>query len=145
MRYTLAMTRNRMIFVLSLIGVAMAVYVLQSFLRETPIVCISTGCEVVRKNPAAWPFGIPVPAFGLVGYSILAICAFLKTMNYKRRTMNILATIMLGVAIFGVAFVSWFTYTELFIIHGVCMWCAISAINMFVIAFLVFYEVHGRI
>lgn len=134
-----------MIFVLSLIGVAMAVYVLQSFLRETPIVCISTGCEVVRKNPAAWPLGIPVPAFGLVGYSILAICAFLKTMNYKRRTMNILATIMLGVAIFGVAFVSWFTYTELFIIRGVCMWCAISALNMFVIAFLVFYEVHRRI
>ena len=141
------MTRNRIIFALSLIGIAMAVYVLQSFLRQAPIVCISTGCEVVRKNSAAWPFGIPVPAFGLVGYSILAICAFLKTMNYERRTMNLLSNIMLGVAIFGVAFVSWFTYTELFVIRGVCTWCAISTVNMYIIAFLVLldrqkHEVH---
>lgn len=130
---------NRCIFILSLVGVAMAVYVLQSFLRQTPIVCISTGCELVRKNPASWPFGIPVPAFGLVGYTILAICAFLRTMNYKRRTMTIVSNLMLGVVIFGVSFVSWFTYTELFIIRGVCTWCAISTVNMYCIAVLVIF------
>ena len=127
---------NRIIFILSLLGVAMAVYVLQSFMRQSPIVCISTGCEVVRKSPAAYPFGIPVPLFGLIGYTVLALCAFLRTMNHEPRTMNILKNIMLGVAAFGVLFVTWFTYTELFIIRGVCTWCAISAVNMVVIFIL---------
>jgi uncharacterized membrane protein len=35
--------------------------------------------------------------------------------------------------IFGVCFTTWFTYTELFVIRGICMWCAISTVNMFVL------------
>lgn len=124
---------NRVIFVLSLLGIAMAIYVLQSFLRQSPIVCISTGCEVVRKSPASYPFGIPVPAFGLVGYSLLALFSFLRTTGEKPWILKA----MLGIAIFGVAFVSWFTYTELFVIKGVCTWCAISAVNMFIIFIMV--------
>lgn len=122
---------NRIIFVLSLLGVAMAIYVLQSFLRQSPIVCISSGCEIVRKSSSSYPFGMPVPAFGLVGYSLLAILAFMRTTGEKPWILKA----MLGIATFGVLFVSWFTYTELFVIRGVCMWCAISAVNM-VIVFL---------
>lgn len=124
---------NRVIFVLSLLGVAMAIYVLQSFLRQSPIVCISTGCEVVRKSPASYPFGIPVSAFGLVGYSLLALFSFLRTTGEKPWILKA----MLGIATFGVAFVSWFTYMELFVIKGVCTWCAISAVNMFIIFIMV--------
>ena len=40
---------------------------------------------------------------------------------------------MLGMATFGVLFVTWFTYTEIFIIKGICTWCALSAANMVVI------------
>lgn len=43
---------------------------------------------------------------------------------------------MVGMGGFGVVFVSWFTYTELFIIKGICTWCAISAVNMVVIFIL---------
>ncbi len=128
---------NRIIFVLSLLGVFMAIYVLQSFMRQSPIVCISTGCEVVRKSSYSYPFGIPVPAFGLVGYSFLAILAFVRTLKLGTRYSVLALLAMLGVATFGVLFVSWFTYMELFVIKGVCTWCAISAINMFVIFGLV--------
>jgi uncharacterized membrane protein len=121
---------NRVIFILSLLGVAVAVYVLQSFLRQSPIVCISTGCETVRKSPASYPFGIPVPAFGLVGYTLLALLTFLRTMKIQTRSSKLALKFMLGISTFGVLFVSWFTYTELFIIRGVCTWCAVSAINM---------------
>lgn len=130
--------RNRIIFVLSLLGVAVAVYVLQSFVRQSPIVCISTGCEVVRKSPYSYPFGIPVPAFGLIGYALLAILSFFRTTNNERNTK--LLRPMLAIGVFGVAFVSWFTYTELFIIRGVCTWCAISAVNMFILFILILYE-----
>lgn len=118
----------------------MALYVLQSFLRQAPIVCVSNGCEIVRKHPASYPLGIPVPLFGLVGYSILAICAFLKTLNKGKKWSRNLTYIMTSVAVFGVLFVTWFTYTEIVVIKGICMWCAISAVNMVVIFTLLLKE-----
>jgi len=120
---------NRIIFILSLLGIVMAVYVLQSFLRQAPIVCVNEGCDLVRKSAHSYIFGIPVPAFGLVGYSLLSILAFLRTtMTDKRLIYG-----MLGISIFGVCFVTWFTWVELFLIKGICTWCAISAVNMVVI------------
>lgn len=130
------MKLNRIIFVLSLFGVLMALYVLQSFLRHAPIVCLNSGCELVRTNPASYLWGVPVPAVGLVGYLLLAMLAFLRTMTYEPRTKNLLLKIMLGTATFGVLFVSWFTYTELFVIRAICTWCAVSAVNMVVIFIL---------
>ena len=124
---------NRIIFVLAIIGVVIAAYVTQSFLRKTPIVCVNTGCELVRKNPASYLLGvIPVPSVGLIGYSFLAIFAFLRTSSKNK----LLTKLMLAVATFGIFFVSWFTYTELFVIKGICTWCLISTVNMFVIFFL---------
>jgi uncharacterized membrane protein len=128
---------NRIIFILSILGVAVAAYVLQSFLRQAPIVCVTTGCEVVRKSAASYPFGIPVPAFGLVGYTFLALFAFLRTTTLHAQASRRLLNGMLGISIFGVLFVSWFTYMELFVIRGVCTWCAISAVNMIILFVLI--------
>lgn len=127
-------TINRVVFILSLVGIAMAIYVLQSFIRQTGIVCVTSGCELVRKSPASYLFGFfPVPAVGLIGYTILAICAFLRTTRLNTRYSTLVTRIMLGMATFGVLFVTWFTYTEIFIIKGICTWCALSAVNMVVI------------
>ena len=123
---------NRTLFLLSLLGFAMAIYVLQSFLRQSSIVCLTNGCEIVRKSPYSYPFGIPVPAFGLVGYFFLALLAFLRTTSKKQSIKKA----MLGISIFGICFVTWFTYVELFVIKGICTWCAISAVNMYIIFIL---------
>jgi uncharacterized membrane protein len=123
---------NRIIFVLALVGILIAIYVTQGWLRQVGVICVTGGCDLVRKNPASYPFGIPVSAIGLVGYSIIAILAFLRTTN---PTKGLLYGI-LGMTIFGVCFTLWFTYTELFIIKGICMWCAISTVNMFVLFIL---------
>ena len=122
---------NRIIFILSLIGFCIALYVTQSFLRKKGILCVNTGCELVRKSPASYLFGVvPVPSVGLMGYAVLAIAAFARTMNQKKHVDTLLLRIMLGMSAFGVVFVSWFTYTELFVIRGICTWCAISAVLM---------------
>ncbi len=42
----------------------------------------------------------------------------------------------MGIGVFGICFVTWFTSMELFVIKGICMWCAISAVNMYIIFFL---------
>ncbi len=129
---------NRIIFILSLLGIAMATYVLQSWLRQSSILCFTGGgCDLVRKSPASYLFGvIPVPAVGLVGYTVLAILAFLRTTKLQALSSKLLLRFMLGMATFGVVFVSWFTYTELFVIKGICTWCAISAVNMLIIFLL---------
>lgn len=139
---------NRAIFVLSLLGVAIAVYVLQGWLRQSPLICLSgSGCEAVAKSPYSYPFGVPIPAVGLVGYTILTILSFLRTTSTDKRLLYGI----LGMATFGVLFVSWFTYLELFVIKGVCSWCAISAVNMLVIfilalkSYMVEKKVHHRI
>lgn len=130
------MKLNRIMFILSLLGVLIAIYVLQSFLRDAPIVCLNSGCELVRKAPESYLLGIPVPAFGLVGYAFLALFAFLRTLSYPARTKKVFLKLMVGIATFGVLFVSWFTYTELFIIRAICTWCAVSAVNMVILFIL---------
>lgn len=125
-------TLNRIMFILSIAGLLMGTYVLQSFLRQTGIICLTGGgCEAVRKSALSYPFGIPVPAVGVAGYTFLVVLTFLRTINHQLSTK--LLSWVLGMAIFGVCFVTWFTYTEIFLIKGVCMWCAISAVNMYVI------------
>ena len=126
-------TLNRIIFILSLAGIAMAAYVLQGWMRQSSILCFTGGgCDLVRKSAASYLFGvIPVTAVGLVGYSFLAILAFLRTMNYELRTKLLIP--MLGMATFGVIFVPWFPYTEIFVIKSICSWCTISAVNMVII------------
>ncbi len=121
---------NRIIFILSIAGLLMGLYVLQSFLRQTGIVCLSGGgCEAVRKSTLSYPFGIPVPAIGVAGYTFLMVLSFLRTIkNNKGLLWGIF-----GMGLFGICFVSWFTYTEIFLIKGICMWCGISAINMYII------------
>jgi len=128
---------NRVVFFLSLIGILMAIYVLQSFIRKTGIVCVTSGCELVRKSPLSYLFGFfPIPAVGLIGYTIIASLAFLRTTSTKPWMLKG----MLGMATFGVLFVSWFTYIELFVIKGVCTWCALSAINMGIIFLILIRE-----
>jgi len=134
---------NRIMFVLSIAGLLMGVYVLQSFVRQTGIICLSGGgCEAVRKNALSYPFGIPVPAVGVAGYTFLVILTFLRTTNQQLATK--LLPWILGMATFGICFVTWFTYTEIFLIKGICMWCAISAVNMYIIFGLAVYETHIR-
>ena len=133
---------NRIVFVFSLIGLVIAAYVTQSFLRQTSIVCLNSGCEIVRKSPMSYPLGIPVPAVGLAGYAFLSVLAFLRTTSSKRNLMPLI----LGMSAFGVVFVSWFTYTELFVIKAICTWCAVSAVNMLVIfslSLLMYREAKG--
>ncbi len=124
---------NRLTFFLALLGMAIAAYVTQSFLRQTPIICINTGCELVRNSPLSYPFGLPVPAFGFIGYTLLALLSFLRT-SLKTAPLT---WAMLAISFGGVLFVTWFTFTEIFIIHALCTWCALSALNMFVVFLLI--------
>jgi len=129
---------NSAVFILSLAGFIMAIYVLQSFLKQSSIFCLSGGgCDAVRKSTASYPFGIPVPLFGAIGYLLLTILALFRSSS---KNINILKS-MFAISLFGICFVSWFTYTELFVIHGICMWCGISTIVMYIVFGLILWQI----
>lgn len=124
---------------LSIIGIVIAAYVAQSFLRQTPIVCVNSGCELIRKSPQSYLFGIPVPAFGFVGYTLIATLSFMHTLFPGKQ----LRRAIVAIAAFGFLFVTWFTLTEIFIIKAVCMWCAVSAlimISIFLLSLILYYK-----
>ena len=134
---------NRLIFLLSLFGLIVAGYVLQGYLRQSSVYCpVGGGCDLVRKSPYAWPFGIPVPAFGFVGYLTILSLSFFKTAIADAKKRYDVSLWIAGIATFGVGFVTWFTLTEAFLIGGFCSWCVVSAIVMYFIFGLVLTDIY---
>jgi uncharacterized membrane protein len=129
----------RILFFQSLIGCIIAMYVVQSFVRDAPIYCVTSGCEVVRRHPSSYLLGIPVPSYGLIGYTTILLLLLAYAQTSKPKLLTLAKYITLG----GTAFVAWFTYTEAFIIRGFCMWCLVSAFNM-VVMLLLFILLHKR-
>ncbi|MBI2596744.1 hypothetical protein HYW41_01155 [Candidatus Daviesbacteria bacterium] len=81
---------NRIIFVLSLIGLTVSAYLAYEYSLNSPIACPLTGsgCEVVKKSSYSKFLGIQLPYFGLVFYLVLAsLSVFLsQTFNKLPRT-----------------------------------------------------------
>ena len=126
------MSKNRILFILAIVGIAIASYVLQGTLRHTTVVCLTNGCELVQKSPYSRLFGIPVSAYGLVGYSLLTMLSLLWSFHPDKRIYRA----MLAIAAGGTGFVLWFSSVQALKIGGFCMWCMLSTVNMITIFLL---------
>jgi uncharacterized membrane protein len=91
-----------------------------------PLACGEGTCEQVQLSPYGQIGGIPVAAFGVVGYlAILAVSlAGLQGANVDRRWPT---DALLAFSLGGVAFTAYLTYLEAFVIHAWCRWCLGSA------------------
>ncbi len=105
---------------LSLTGLAIAIYLTTVYLRHTPPFCLASGgCVTVQHSRYAHVAGIPLPVFGLIGYTLLFITACLP--GQRARTAGMVFTVVAIAASAGL------TYIELSVIHAVCIWCVASA------------------
>jgi uncharacterized membrane protein len=120
---------NRMLFMLSLVGVCVSAYLLQSYMRHSELLCLNQGCEIVRNSVYSSIYGVPVPLYGLIGMAVILIITILQTVQFKKERIYVLAI----VSTLGFISVGWLTYAELFLIHALCMWCVIEAVLMTVI------------
>lgn len=85
-------------------------------------------CDAVIKGAVSKTLGIPTPIYGLVGYALILIGAFIK--NKK---------LILSMAGFGLAFCMYIAYRELFQLHvicPVCIGCQIDMIITFILAIM---------
>jgi len=92
------------------------------------VCAIAHGCETVQKSRYSMFAGVPVALLGALTY--LAILATLTRTGEAART----ATSFLAIG--GLAFSVYLTYTEVFVLHAICIWCVGSAICMLILAVL---------
>jgi uncharacterized membrane protein len=66
--------RKSIMLALSLLGLFDALYLLYTYTSPSrPMVCIGTGCDAVRASAYSTLWGVSMPVFGVLGYTLLAI------------------------------------------------------------------------
>lgn len=127
--------KNRMaITLLALSGALISLYLTLHRLGVLGALLCGTGsCEVVQTSKFAVFMGVPVPYWGLAGYTTLTTLALagLQPRYINSRPLR-LALIVLAVGAF--AFSIYLSALEAWVIHAWCRWCIASA----VIATLIF-------
>jgi uncharacterized membrane protein len=109
---------------LSLTGLGLSAYLTTVYLQHVPPLCgTSGGCVVVQHSRYAHLLGIPMPVFGLVGYTLLFVSACLP--GQRARAAGMVFTVIAIGASLGL------TYIELNVIHAICYWCVASAVCAF--------------
>jgi uncharacterized membrane protein len=114
---------------LAAVGLAVSIYLTSVKLAGALPVCGPLkGCEDVALSPYSEIMGIPVALFG-AGFSALVL---LLTLTWWRAGDRRALLASYGLGLFGILFVVYLTYLELFVIHAVCVWCVAYALTVFV-------------
>jgi len=131
--------RKTLLLALSLLGLFDSLYLLWVYTSPSrPIVCLGSGCDAVRASSYAHLFGLPLPAFGVAYYTVLALLIFARDLvsaDLKRAIQYAVAGITCG----GVLFSLYLFSLQAFVIHAFCTWCEVSALvvtGIFVLAII---------
>jgi uncharacterized membrane protein len=119
---------RRVVAVVALIGAFVATYLLLYKLGAFgSILCGTGGCETVQNSPWAYFLGVPVAAWGLVGYVAILGLALTGTQPQfaDSRFVSVGLLALTGLALLFSVYLS---FLEEFVIHAWCQWCIVSAI-----------------
>ena len=124
---------------LSLAGLFISAYLyLYKLGKIGSLACGTGGCETVQLSPWSRIAGVDVALIGLLGYAgVLALTLAAVQPGLVGRRWP--ATLLAGLAGFGVLFTVYLTYLELFVIHAICRWCVASGfviLTIFIVALL---------
>lgn len=126
--------RRSLAFAAILVALFVSVYL--SWVYTSPlhkVVCLGNGCDLIRSSPYAYPFGVPLPIFGVLFYLLMAALVLLEPeMPARSAAIWRAIAVLSGV---GLLFSAWLTYLEAFVIHGWCTWCVTQALAV-ALAFL---------
>ncbi len=97
-------------------------------------------CNVVQQSNYAYVFGVPIGIIGVVGYLVM-MGAWAVGHLWDSR---IAYTLLFVLALSGVAFSTYLTFLEPFVIGASCVWCLTSAVMMMLVVLLVAPLCQGR-
>ena len=115
-----------LIFVLSLVGVAISIYLTSVHYAKVPLVCSTTGlvdCASVLSSPYSVIPGttIPITVPGLAWCLAMAGLAFAAWRLWpERRDLRIAQFVL---SLLGMVSVLYLVYAELVRLHKICAWC----------------------
>lgn len=123
---------NRLIFILSLIGLAVTVFLAYEYSQSGSIACPITGsgCDTVRKSEFSKLLGVDLPYLGIAFYLTTAFLTVWLTQSFNKIISLFRLLASFSAVIFGV----YLTFLEAFVIKAYCIWCIIS----FVVSILIF-------
>lgn len=123
---------NRLIFLFSLLGLAVAVFLSYEYNFAAVITCpiAGEGCDIVRASPYSRFLGISVPYLGVAYYFTAAALSILRSQNLENVFLKRLQFLA---AISAVAFGTYLTYLESAVIKAYCFWCVTSFIISIII------------
>jgi uncharacterized membrane protein len=102
------------------IGLIVALYLTATKLAGGLPVCGPVeGCEDVARSEYSAILGIPVAILGTLFSALIAVLGLVWALRADRRAL----LGAYGLGLFGLLFVAYLTYLELFVIHAVCVWC----------------------
>ena len=122
--------RHRMaVAVLALGGLLVSTYLLLYKLGVIgSMVCgAANECERVQASVYSRFLGLPVAAYGVVGYLVLLGIA-LRGVQESQVERPGATRWLAGLSALGVIFSLYLLYLELFVIHAICRWCSVSGI-----------------
>ena len=120
--------RRIVLLLLSLVGLFDSLYLWWVYTSpDRPMVCLGTGCDVVRASPFAYPLGIPMPVPGVAMYAALALLVFAEPL-FAGALAGAARKSVAGISGLGFLGSLYLTGLEAFVLHAWCFWCVVSAI-----------------
>lgn len=136
--------RKSLSLLLAFLGLFDSLYLLWTYTSPSrPMVCLGTGCETVRLSVYAHLWGLPMPAFGVAGYLLVALLIVAE---------SLMVPVVAGEARYALAAVTGFgflyslylEYLQGFVLHAFCAWCITSGVVMTALFALAVYNVVHR-
>ena len=121
--------KNRMaITLLALIGALISLYMTLHKLGVIgDLLCGTGSCEIVQLSKWAVFMGVPVPYWGLAGYTILTTLG-LASLQPRYLDSRALRIALVFTVSFAFVFTVYLTALEAFVINAWCRWCIASAV-----------------
>jgi len=135
------MVRKILLLILAFAGLFDAAYLLWVYTSPShPMVCLGTGCDVVRASRYSHLWGHSLPAYGIAMYLALLIVVFVQPWlsSVGARRLAQLAVVVMAAGGFG--FSLYLTVLEALEIHAWCAWCVGSAIFVTLILVLSLWD-----
>ena len=129
---------NRIIFILSLLGLFISVFLAYEYSQTDPVLCPigGSGCELVRQSEFSSFLGVSIPLYGVAFYVVISLFSIILSNKYIKGISDLR---VVG-SFFGFAFGVYLTYAEAFLIKAYCIWCIISFIISILILYLVLFK-----
>ena len=133
--------RKSFSLLLAFLGLFDSLYLLWTYTSpSTPMVCLGTGCETVRLSAYAHLWGLPMPAFGVAGYLLVALLIVAESLMVPA-VAGAARYALAGVTGFGFLYSLYLEYLQGFVLHAFCAWCVTSGVVMTALFALAVYNV----